>query len=54
MLVVAAFIEQVVLEVNKKEVRVEALTLKHCGFIHKASQKAHAVALQHYRYRQRG
>ncbi|XP_076154175.1 E3 ubiquitin-protein ligase rnf213-beta isoform X2 [Alosa pseudoharengus] len=40
MLVVAAFIEQVVLEVNKKEVRVEALTLKHCSLIHKLMEEA--------------
>ncbi|XP_062382955.1 E3 ubiquitin-protein ligase rnf213-beta [Sardina pilchardus] len=40
MLVVSAFIEQVVLEVNKKEVRVEALTLKHCSLIHKLMEEA--------------
>ena len=39
MLVVAAFIEQVVLEVKNKDERVEALALKHCSLMHKASPK---------------
>ncbi|KAL2078388.1 hypothetical protein ACEWY4_026073 [Coilia grayii] len=40
MLAVAAFIEQVVLEVRRRDVRMEALTLKHCSFVHKLMEES--------------
>ncbi|XP_063077858.1 E3 ubiquitin-protein ligase rnf213-beta [Engraulis encrasicolus] len=39
MLSVAAFIEQVVLEVNRRDARTEDLTLKHCSLIHKLMEE---------------
>ncbi|XP_031417458.1 E3 ubiquitin-protein ligase rnf213-beta isoform X2 [Clupea harengus] len=40
MLVVAAFIEQVVLEVKNNDERVEALALKHCSLMHKLMKES--------------